>query len=117
MKKGAVLIDLNVDQGGCFETTESRPLNSPSYNKHGVVHYCLPNITSKVSRTASIALSNVFTPIFLRMGEYGDFKKQVLSDKGLREGVFLYNGMLTKKEIGRLYNLPYQDINLLLAAF
>jgi len=117
MKKGSVIIDLSIDKGGCFETSELRNHNSPSFIKHGVIHYCVPNITSRVARTASIAMSNVFAPMLGAIGETGGIKQQLKDDAGLRHGVYVYNGILTNDYLGRLYNLPARDINLLMAAF
>lgn len=117
MKKGSIIIDLSIDKGGCFETSELRNHNNPSFVKHGVIHYCVPNITSRVARTASIAMSNVFAPMLGSMGETGGIKQQLKDDAGLRHGVYVYNGILTNDYLGRLYNLPARDINLLMAAF
>jgi alanine dehydrogenase len=117
MKPQSVIIDLTLDQGGCFETSEVRTMKRPSFTKHGVIHYCVPNITSRVARTSSIALSNIFAPLLLKMGEMGGVKNQIIEDVGLRKGVYVYNGILTNAQIGKYTGLPYQDINLLLAAF
>lgn len=117
MKKGAVIVDLSIDLGGCIETSECRSLSSPVFTKHGVIHYCVPNITSRVSRTATIALSNIFSPLILSIGESGGIKASLLEDMGLRSGVYLYNGLLTNAMISRLFDIPYKDIDLLMAAF
>ncbi|HOA10077.1 MAG: alanine dehydrogenase [Bacteroidales bacterium] len=117
MKHGSVIVDLAIDKGGCFETSEIRDHNNPSFEKYGVVHYCVPNITSRVARTASIAMSNVFAPLLLSIGEAGGFQHQLKEDSGLRHGVYVFNGILTNDYLGRLYNLPSRDINLLMAAF
>ncbi len=117
MKKGSVIVDLSIDQGGCVETSECRNQHDPVYTKHGVVHYCVPNIPSSVARTASIAISNVLLPLLLEMGEAGGLSKKLREDKGLRHGVYVYNGILTNEYIGNLFNLPSKDIDLFLAAF
>ena len=65
MKKGAVVVDVSIDQGGCFETSEVTSHKNPVFTKHDVVHYCVPNIASRVSRTASMAISNIVTPILV----------------------------------------------------
>lgn len=117
MKQGSVIIDLGIDKGGCFETSEIRDHTNPSFVKHGVIHYCVPNITSRVARTASIAMSNVFAPMILTMSGFNDLKHQLREDSGLRQGVYMLNGILTNENLGRLYNLPSRDINLLMAAF
>jgi len=117
MKHGSVIVDLKVDKGGCFETSEPRDHLNPAFVKHGVIHYCVPNITARVARTSSIAMSNVFSPLLAEVGEMGGFKQQLKDDPGLRHGVYLYNGILTNNYLGDLYGIPSRDINLLMAAF
>jgi len=117
MKEGTVIIDLSIDQGGCIETSEIRNIDNPTFTKFGVIHYCVPNIASRVARTASIAMSNVFSPLLLRMGEHGGFINHLKENRGLRNGVYIYNGILTKKQIGDRFGIPSRDIDLLMAAF
>lgn len=117
MKEGSVIIDLNASQGGCFETTKCTDLNNPTYLKHGVVHYCVPNSPSIVARTASISLSNILIPILLSIGDSGGVDNYIKNSRGFRKGVYIYHGILTNPEIGRLFNLPSKDIDLLLAVF
>ncbi len=117
MKEGSVIIDLNASQGGCFETSRCTDLNNPTYTRHGVVHYCVPNTPSLVARTASISMSNILIPIILAIGDNGGVDSYIKNSKGFRKGVYIYHGILTNREIGYLFNLPSQDINLLLAAF
>lgn len=117
MKPGTVVVDVCIDQGGCIETSEVTNHSQPVFEKHGVIHYCVPNIASRVAETASTALSNLFAPILLRMGENGGFDGFIRNDRGLRNGAYLYNGILTNKYLGDKYKLPYKDINLLMAAF
>lgn len=117
MKKGSVIVDLSIDKGGCFETSEPRDHLNPAFVKHGVIHYCVPNITARVARTSSIAMSNVFAPLLAEIGNMGGVKQQLKDDPGLRHGVYLYNGILTNSYLGNLYNIPSRDINLLMAAF
>jgi alanine dehydrogenase len=117
MKKSAVIIDLSIDQGGCIETSECRTHSNPVYTKFGVIHYCVPNIASRVARTASIALSNVFNPLLLSIAETGGVQKQLKDDLGLRHGVYIYNGILTNTRIGDHFGIPSKDIDLLMAAF
>ncbi|SHF41719.1 alanine dehydrogenase [Mariniphaga anaerophila] len=117
MKEGSVIIDLNASQGGCFETTRCTDLTNPTYTKHGVVHYCVPNSPSIVSRTASISLSNILIPILLAVGDSGGIDNYIKHSRGFRKGVYIYHGILTNPEIGRLFNLPAKDIDLLLAVF
>jgi alanine dehydrogenase len=117
MKKGSVIVDLTLDQGGCIETSEPRTHKNPVITKHGVIHYCVPNLQSKVARTASIALSNIFSPLILNIGASGGITKHLKKDNGLRNGIYIYNGILTNNKLGNLYNIPSQSIDLLLAAF
>ena len=117
MKQGSVIIDVSIDQGGVFETSEVTTHTQPVFRKYGVVHYCVPNIPSRVSRTASYALSNVLTPILLQMGEDGGIEGTLHKHNGVRKGVYVYNGILTNKYLGETFRLPYKDIDLLMAAF
>jgi alanine dehydrogenase len=117
MKEGSVIIDLNASQGGCFETTQCTDLKNPAYLKHGVVHYCVSNSPAIVARTASISLSNILIPILLSIGDSGGVDNYIKNSRGFRKGVYIYHGILTNTEIGRLFNLPSKDIELLLAVF
>lgn len=116
MKVGSVIIDVSIDQGGCFETSEVTNHTKPVFRKHGVIHYCVPNIASRVSRTASYALSTIFAPILLNIGEEGGVENMLRRNQGVRNGVYLYNGTLTNQVLGEMFKLPYKDINLLMAA-
>lgn len=113
MKKGTVIIDVSIDKGGCFETSRVTDHNKPTFEKFGVTHYCVPNIASTVSRTASIALSNIFSPIILSVGEEGGLHAVIKRNAGLREGVYMYKGVLTNKDIAEYFKISYKDINLL----
>jgi alanine dehydrogenase len=117
MKPGSVIIDLNISQGGCFETSQCTDLNNPSFIKHNVVHYCVPNLPAIVSRTASIALSNVLIPILISIGEIGGIENYIKNSKSFRKGVCVYNGILTNATLADKFNLPYKDIDLLLAVY
>lgn len=117
MKEGSVIIDLNVNQGGCFETSRCTDFNNPSYVKHGVVHYCVPNSPAMVARTASISMSNILIPVLLAIGDNGGVDNYVKSSRGFRKGVYIYQGILTNADIGRIFALPSKDIDLLLAVF
>ncbi len=116
MKFGSVIIDVSIDQGGCFETSQITNHNNPVFKKYDVTHYCVPNIASKVPHTASYALSNFFGPVLLKIGETGGIENRVKMDWGLRSGVYLFNGTLTNPYIGEYFTLPYKDIELLIAA-
>jgi alanine dehydrogenase len=117
MKKGSVIIDISIDQGGCFETSECKDHGNPVFSKHGVIHYCVPNIPSRVARTASIALSNVIGPILMDIASHGGLISMLKYDLSLRHGVYMYNGILTNHVIGKQLGITSQDINLLMAAF
>lgn len=117
MKKGAVIVDLSVDQGGCFETSECRTLANPIFEKFGIIHYCVPNISARVGRTTSMALSNILTPIIMKIGESGSVKQSVTESLGFRHGAFVYNGIMVNHLIGDFYNIPSHEIGLFLTGF
>lgn len=117
MKPGSVIIDLSVDQGGCFETSKCRTLKNPVYEKHGVIHYCLPNITARVARTASMALSNIFAPMLLKIGHSGSVKQAVRESSGFRNGAYVFSGILVNRLVGEYYGISSNDIGLLLAGY
>lgn len=117
MKNGSVIVDISIDQGGCIETSEPTDHANPVFRKHGVVHYCVPNIASRVARTASYALSNIFAPILIELGATGGINKLVKQNPGVRQGIYIYNGILTNNYIGDLFGISSQDIDLLMAAF
>jgi len=117
MKPGSVIIDVSIDQGGCVETSRITTHQSPVFKKYDVIHYCVPNIASQVPHTASYALSNFFTPVLLRIGETGGIDNYIRDDRGITKGVYVFKGILTSKTISDMFNLPFQDIDLLLAAF
>ena len=117
MKEGSVIIDVSIDQGGCFETSRPTSHKNPVFKIHGVTHYCVPNIPSKVPHTASQALNNIFVPVILDIGSDGGIEPYLKIDVGVRQGVYLFNGILTSQFISKHFNLPFQDIDLLMAAF
>jgi alanine dehydrogenase len=117
MKKGAVVIDLSIDRGGCIETTECRALRDPVYEKHGVIHFSAYNLPSRVARTASIALSNIFNPLFQNIAEAGGIIQLLKNDRGIRNGVYLFNGILTNETLGQKFGAISKDLDLLISAF
>jgi alanine dehydrogenase len=117
MKRGSVIIDLSVDTGGCVETTEPRAIKDPIYEKHGVLHYSAWNLPSRVPKTASIALSNVFRPLMQDIADSGGITPMLKFNTGLRHGVYIYNGILTNEMLAQKFGILSKDINLLLAAF
>jgi alanine dehydrogenase len=117
MKKGSVIIDLSIDRGGCIETTECRALRDPVYEKHGVVHFSAWNLPSRVARTASIALSNIFNPLLKEIAEAGGITQLLKNDRGMRNGVYLFNGILTNETLGQKFGAISKDLDLLISAF
>lgn len=116
MKPGAVIIDVSIDQGGCFATSEVTTHDRPTFTKHGVIHYCVPNIPSKVARTASIAVSNILVSILMRAGASGNVERLIREDMGLRHGVYLYKGALTNEYLSERFGFKYTDLNLLITS-
>lgn len=114
MKRGAVIIDVSIDMGGCVETSEITSHDEPIFKKHNVIHYCVPNIPSRYARTSSLSISNIFTPYLLHIGEEGGLENTLRFDRGLRNGLYFYHGILTNKSIAEWFNLSYRDINLLI---
>lgn len=117
MKKGSVIIDLSIDRGGCIETTECRALRDPVYEKHGVIHFSAWNLPSRMARTASIALSNIFNPLFQEIAEAGGIIQLLKNDRGMRNGVYLFNGILTNETLARKFGAISNDLDLLISAF
>jgi alanine dehydrogenase len=113
MKKGAVIVDVSIDTGGCFESSEITTHEKPTFIKHNVIHYCVPNIPSRYSKTASLSISNIITPYLLQIAEDGGIESAIRCNKGLKNGVYLYHGILTNKAIGEWFNIQYSDINLI----
>jgi len=114
MKPGSVIIDVSIDMGGCFETSEVTSHNKPTFNKHHVTHYCVPNIPARYSRTASVSISNIFTPYLLHIAENGGIENSIRFDKGLKNGLYFYHGVLTNRSVADWFDLKYSDINLLI---
>ena len=117
MKFGSVIIDVCIDQGGCIETSEVTSHAEPTFTKYGVVHYCVPNIASRVAQTASMALSNIFSPVMLEMADVGGLNNMMRFHKGLRNGVYTYNGSVTNEYLAKTFDLPFKDLNLIMATF
>ncbi len=116
MKPNSVIIDVSIDQGGCFETSEITNHTHPVFRKYDVIHYCVPNIASRVARTATYALTNIFTPILLDIGEHGSLKNLIWQKSGLRDAVYIYKGHLTNKHMGERFNIPTKDLDLLIVS-
>lgn len=116
MKRDSVIIDVSIDQGGCFETSEVTNHTHPVFRKYDVIHYCVPNIASRVARTATYALTNIFTPILLDIGEQGGIKNVIWQKSGVRNAVYIYHGHLTNKHIGERFYIPCKDLDLLIVS-
>ncbi|MEJ2584390.1 MAG: alanine dehydrogenase [Robiginitalea sp.] len=114
MKKGAVIIDVSIDMGGCFETSEVTTHDKPTYEKYGVIHYAVPNIPSRYPKTSSISISNMFTPYLMKIGEDGGLENSLRFDKGLRNGLYMYHGILTNRTVGDWFDMKFSDINFLI---
>ncbi|MGB0879654.1 MAG: alanine dehydrogenase [Polaribacter sp.] len=114
MKEGAIIVDVSIDRGGCFETSKVTTHSNSTFEKHGVIHYCVPNIPSRYSRTASVSISNIFTPYLLNIAEEGGFENAARFDKSLRNGMYFYHGILTNRTVANWFDIPFKDINLLI---
>jgi alanine dehydrogenase len=113
MKSGAVIVDVSIDTGGCFETSEVTSHEKPTFIKNNVLHYCVPNIPSRYSKTASLSISNIITPYLMQIAADGGIESAIRCDKGLKNGVYMYHGILTNSAIGDWFDLPNNDINLI----
>jgi alanine dehydrogenase len=116
MRSGSVIIDVSIDRGGCFETSEITTHEHPIFMKYGVIHYCVPNIPSGFARTASQAVSNVLMPLILEAADEGGFENLVWHKVHLRSGIYLFKGALTNFHLSQRFDLKYTDLNLLIAS-
>ncbi|HCH43989.1 alanine dehydrogenase [Algoriphagus ornithinivorans] len=116
MMHGSIIIDVGIDQGGCIETAQMTTHSDPVYLKHDIIHYCVPNIASRVSRTASYSLSNIFTPIVLQMADLGGAEEMIFNYRWFLRGVYTYRGSLTNAYLARKFDLTHKELQLLLAA-
>ncbi|UOQ68159.1 alanine dehydrogenase [Hymenobacter volaticus] len=115
MAPGSVIIDVSIDQGGCFETSEMTTHNKPVFRKYDVIHYCVPNIASRVPRTATNALSNIFTPILQEISQHGGINEVLFTNEHFRSGVYVYKGSLTNATIAKRFNMRYKELSLMIA--
>ncbi len=115
MKPGSVIVDVSIDQGGCFETSEITSHDKPTFEKFGVTHYCVPNIPSRVARTASDAISNILSSLLLK-AENGGILPLITSHEGLRNGVYTYKGCLTNTYLGERFQLKSTSLDLLITS-
>lgn len=114
MKSGSVIIDVSIDMGGCFETSEITNHDKSTFDYNGVTHYCVPNIPARYSRSASVSISNIFTPYLLKIAEDGGIENAIRFDRGLKNGLYFYHGILTNKSVADWFDLKYSDLNLLI---
>lgn len=113
MKRGAIIIDVSIDNGGCFETSELTTHDTPTFEKYGVIHYGIPNITSRYSKTATLAISNLVSPFLLELSENGGIEEVIQYDRALRSGIYVYKGILVNESVGKWFSLEFKDLNLL----
>ncbi|MFA0962730.1 alanine dehydrogenase [Roseivirga sp. BDSF3-8] len=116
MPPESIIIDVSIDQGGCVETSEITTHRNPVFRKHGVIHYCVPNIPSRVARTATTAFSNIFTPILIQAGEVGGIEDLVFTHNWFMRGVYTYKGNLTNKHVANKFGMKHKDLELFRAA-
>lgn len=116
MRPGSVVIDVSIDRGGCFETSEMTSHENPVIVRHGVQHYCVPNIPSRFARTASQAVSNVLMPLMLRIADEGGLENLIRHRFNIRSGVYVFRGAITNAHLSERFDLKYTDLNLLLAS-
>ena len=116
MKSGSVIIDVSIDQGGCIETSEITSDDNPIFTKYGIIHFCVPNIASRVPRTATTAFNNIFVPMLLQASDEGGIDGMIFNNKWFMRGIYAYNGNITNEHIANKFMVPYKDLNLLIAA-
>ncbi|MGF2413736.1 alanine dehydrogenase [Ferruginibacter sp.] len=116
MRPGSVIVDVSIDRGGCFETSQVTTHEKPVFKKYDVIHYCVPNIPSGFARTASQAISNVLMPLLLETGEDGGIDNVIWYKINIRSGIYLFKGSLTNFYLSERFDLKYTDLNLLIAS-
>ncbi len=116
MRSGSVIIDVSIDQGGCFETSRLTSHDKPTFRYHDVIHYCVPNIASRVPRTASNAISNIMMPILLRSEQYNGIYNLLTQSPGLLNGIYIFKGSLTNRYLSERFNMRFTSIELLMTS-
>jgi len=116
MQPGSVIIDVSIDQGGCIETSEITTHDNPVFTKYGITHYCVPNIASRVPRTATTALNNIFVPVLLQAADEGGIDEMIFNNPWFMKGVYAYKGHLTNEHLAQKFSMPFKDLYLLMAA-
>ena len=116
MQSGSVIVDTVIDQGGCIATSKATTHSKPTYMSHDVINYCVPNIPSNVARTATYALNNVIVPYLLAIGDAGGIRECLWTNTALRNGTYVYKKHLTKKSLSKIFDMPYREIEMLIAS-
>ncbi len=116
MRPGTVIVDVSIDRGGCFETSEVTTHEKPTISKYQVIHYCVPNIPSGFARTASQAISNVLMPLLLETADEGGIDNVIWHKINIRSGIYLFKGSLTNFHLSERFDLKFTDLNLLIAS-
>jgi alanine dehydrogenase len=116
MRPGTVIVDVSIDRGGCFETSEVTSHEDPVFKKYDVIHYCVPNIPSGFARTASQAISNVLMPLLLETGDYGGIDHLISHKVNIRSGIYMFKGALTNAYLSERFTLKHTDIDLLMTS-
>jgi alanine dehydrogenase len=114
LNPGTLIMDICIDQGGCFETSEITNLSNPTFEKYGITHYCVPNIASKVAQTASLAISNLLTSFILKTGKTGGVEEMIWQGKSFMKGIYCFGGYVTNKNVAKILGIQAKDIQLLL---
>lgn len=116
MKPNSVIIDVSIDHGGCFETSDPTNHLNPTYRRYDVIHYCVPNIASRVARTATTAISNILTPLFVQMSNLSNVDQMIFEHPWFAKGIYTYRGGITNRGIAQKFGLRYKNLNLIIAA-
>ena len=116
MRSGSVIVDAVIDQGGCVETSRATTHSKPTFRRHGVIHYAVPNMPSNAARTSTYALTNVLVPYVIKIVEANSVNEALWTDVGLRNGTYTYRKHLTKKSLAMMFGMPHRDIELLIAS-
>jgi alanine dehydrogenase len=116
MKPNSVIIDVSIDHGGCFETSRTTNHQKPVFKKYDVIHYCVPNIASRVAHTASQAISNIFLPIILRIADSGGVDEMTYIDSGFAKGIYSYLGELSNESIAKKFGMKFRPLSSLIMA-
>jgi alanine dehydrogenase len=116
MKPGSVIVDVSIDQGGCFETSHMTTHEQPTFKQYEVIHYCIPNITSRVSRTSSTAASNITSNMLIAASECGGLENWIFESPGAQHGVYMFQGYLTNEHVSQVFGLKYTQLDLLMTS-